>query len=236
MGGLTAPSTAPEVSRAQFVANLVEHPDQRRIERTDRDWRSGRDTVLPPERHSFTTTDSTEYASLEYTRCKAGSVAPYSPLEWHDFFVGTIGASAALTGLLFVTISINLEQILKLPQLPGRAAGTLGILVCALAVSGFALAPGQSGVALGIEISAAGAVIAVQAVWVTHRPQETDEPNPWIFHHLISLLLPSVAFIVGGLSLIAGRGGGLYWILAAILLAFVAASINAWVLLVEILR
>ena len=137
---------------------------------------------------------------------------------------------------MFVTISINLEQILKLPQLPGRAAGTLGILVCALAVSGFALAPGQSGVALGIEISAAGAVIAVQAVWVTHRPQEADEPNPWIFHHLISLLLPSVAFIVGGLSLVAGRGGGLYWILAAILLAFVAASINAWVLLVEILR
>ena len=91
MGGLTPPSTAPEVSRAQFVANLVERPDQRRIERTDRDWRSGRDNVLPPERHSFTTTDSTEYASLECARCKAGSVAPYSPLEWHDFFVGTIG-------------------------------------------------------------------------------------------------------------------------------------------------
>ena len=65
MGGLTPPSTAPEVSRAQFVANLVERPDQRRIERTDRDWRSGRDNVRTPERHSFTTTDSTEYASLE---------------------------------------------------------------------------------------------------------------------------------------------------------------------------
>jgi modulator of FtsH protease len=163
-------------------------------------------------------------------------MAAYSPLEWHDFFVGTIGASAALTGLLFVTISINLEQILKFPHLPGRAAGTLGILVCALVVSGFALAPGQTNHALGLEIIAAGAVVAVQTVWVTHRPRAADEPNAWIFEHLISLLLPSVTFIVGGLTLTVGGGGGLYWVLAAILLAFVAASINAWVLLVEILR
>ncbi len=37
-----------------------------------------------------------------------------------------MGASAALLGLLFVAISINLEQILKHRHLPGRAAGTLG--------------------------------------------------------------------------------------------------------------
>ena len=84
------------------------------------------------------------------------SVAPYNDLAWHDFFIGTIGTvAAALTGLLFVAISINLEQILKYPQLPGRAAGTLGILVSALVVSGFALAPGQGSRTLGIEIAAA---------------------------------------------------------------------------------
>jgi modulator of FtsH protease len=43
-------------------------------------------------------------------------MASYSPLTWHDFFLGTIGAAAALTGLLFVAISINLEQILKYPN------------------------------------------------------------------------------------------------------------------------
>jgi hypothetical protein len=55
-------------------------------------------------------------------------VASYSAVAWHDFFMGTIGAAAALTGLLFVAISINLDEVLKHPQLPGRAAGTLGIL------------------------------------------------------------------------------------------------------------
>jgi hypothetical protein len=164
------------------------------------------------------------------------SVAAYSPMVWHDFFMGTIGASAALTGLLFVAISINLEQILKYPQLPGRAAVTLGVLVSALVVSGFGLAPGQGNRALGIEIAAAGAVVAVQALWVTHGKRTPDGPEARVVEHLVTLLLPSVTFVVGGVSLAAGEGGGLYWVLAAILFAFVSASINGWVLLVEIKR
>ena len=36
--------------------------------------------------------------------------------------------------------------------------------------------------------------------------------------------------------MLAGRGGGLYWIVAAIVCAILAAAVNAWVLLVEILR
>jgi modulator of FtsH protease len=168
-------------------------------------------------------------------------VTAYTPSEWHDFFVGTIGASAALTGLLFVAISINLQQILKYPQLPGRAAGTLGILVCALVVSGFGLAPGQGHRALGLEIAAAGAAVVIQAVWVTHRKQDTEDEEEeqersWAVEQFVSMLLPSLAFVAGGLSLITGGGGGLYWVLSAILLAFVVASVNAWVLLVEILR
>jgi hypothetical protein len=167
---------------------------------------------------------------------KLFSVTSYSPSVWHDFFMGTIGASAALTGLLFVAISINLEQILKYPQLPGRAAVTLGVLVSALVVSGFGLAPGQSNRALGIEIAAAGAVVAVQALWVTHGKRAPEEPEAWVIEHLVTLLLPSVTFVIGGVSLAVGEGGGLYWVLAAILFAFVSASINGWVLLVEIKR
>ena len=164
------------------------------------------------------------------------SVTPYSALPWHEFFIGTIGAAAALTGLLFVAISINLEQILKYPQLPGRAAATLGMLVSALVVSGFALAPGQSIRALGIEIACVSAVAAAQAVWVSLGKKGPGEPASWQIEHLATLLLPSSALIVGGVSLVVGAGGGLYWVLAGIMLTFVSASINVWVLLVEIKR
>ena len=163
-------------------------------------------------------------------------MAAYHPLAWHDFFVGTIGASAAFTGLLFVAVSINLQQILKFPHLPGRAAGTLGVLLSALLISGFALAPAQGNRVLGLEIAATGALVATQALWVTPWKRSAADPQSPRFRHLFVLLLPSLAAIAGGLSLLAGGGGGLYWVLAAVLLAFVAASINGWVLLVEILR
>jgi modulator of FtsH protease len=163
-------------------------------------------------------------------------MASHDVLAWHDFFIGTIGAAAALTGLLFVAISINLDQILKYAGLPGRAAGTLGMLVSALVVSGFALAPGQSGRVLGIEIAAVGTVVAVQAVWVSRVNGATDQRTSWRLEHVATLLLPGIGLVVGGVSVAVGGGGGLYWVLGAILLAFVSASVNAWVLLVEIKR
>jgi hypothetical protein len=173
---------------------------------------------------------------IQFREVPNSSVAAYSPLPWHDFFVGTIGASAALTGLLFVAISINLEEILKYPQLPGRALGTLGILVSALVVSGFGLAPAQSNHVLGIEIAITGALVAVQPVWATYRQRVPDGPKSWMVEHLVTLLVSSIAFIIGGVSLAVGEGGGLYWVLAGILFAFVSGSLNGWVLLVEIKR
>jgi hypothetical protein len=160
----------------------------------------------------------------------------FSPNEWHDFFVGSIGASAALTGLLFVAISINLEQILKFANLPGRAAGSLGVLVCALVVSACGLAPGQSLDALGIEVAIVGSVVAFQAIWVTVRHRDAGDRLAWQVERTVTLLLPGLAFVGGGLSLIAGGGGGLYWILAATVLAFVVSALNAWVLLIEVMR
>ena len=160
----------------------------------------------------------------------------FAPADWHEFFVAAVGSSAALLGLLFVTISINLEQILKHRHLPGRAAGTLGTLLSVLVVCSFGLAPGQSNRTLGVEILATGAVVSIQAVWVSVGRRSEGDPLRWTLGSLPILLFPPLAFVAGGCSLLAGSGGGLYWVLAATVLTFVAASLNAWVLLVEILR
>jgi hypothetical protein len=159
------------------------------------------------------------------------------PSAWHDFFVGSMGASAALTGLLFVAISINLEQILKFPNLPGRAAGSLGVLVSVLIVACCGLVPGQHLVALGIEVAVAGGAVMFQAFWITLRSGVPDgDRSSWRIERTLTLLLPGALFFAGGLSLMAGGGGGLYWVFAATVLAFIVSAINAWVLLVEVLR
>lgn len=48
----------------------------------------------------------------------------YSLDEWGDFAVATVGAAAVLAGLFFAAVSINLERIVRIPGLPGRAGET----------------------------------------------------------------------------------------------------------------
>ena len=42
---------------------------------------------------------------------------------WGEFYVGEVGAAAALAGLLFVAISINIEKILAVATLPAFGGG-----------------------------------------------------------------------------------------------------------------
>ena len=49
-------------------------------------------------------------------------------------------------------------------------------------------------------------------------------------------VVATVPFLIGAVSILAEQGGGLYWMVAGIVLAIAASVANAWVLLVEILR
>jgi hypothetical protein len=76
----------------------------------------------------------------------------YSAAEWESLFLAEAGASAALAGLLFVALSINLERILKGPGLPGRAGEAIVLLLTVLVVCTFGMVPGQSPGVLGAEL------------------------------------------------------------------------------------
>jgi hypothetical protein len=76
--------------------------------------------------------------------------------HWSDFFLGEVGAASALAGLVIVAVSINLQRILEFPQLPGRVAEILIMLVGALLASSVALLPGQP---LGLPMIADGILL-----------------------------------------------------------------------------
>jgi peptidoglycan/LPS O-acetylase OafA/YrhL len=105
----------------------------------------------------------------------------YDPATWTAFFTAITGAAAALAGLLFVAVSINLDNILKSTTfLPARAAETLAILVFVVISSALALVP-QDVELLGAEIL----VIAVPLTAITvrsqlkFRRQNPDSPLMW---------------------------------------------------------
>jgi modulator of FtsH protease len=85
-------------------------------------------------------------------------------VHWRDFFVAEVGATAALSGLIIVAVSINIQRILSIPHLPGRALEALVLLLAALLICSLALIPAQPPQLLGGEILALEVVVLLTAI------------------------------------------------------------------------
>jgi modulator of FtsH protease len=164
--------------------------------------------------------------------------AGYDPAAWSDFAVAVAGAAAALSGLLFVAVSINIQRILSFAHLPARAGQTLIMLIAPLVVSTLVLVPGQPRGALAAELIAGGGLLGAALGWLNRPSTKSAEETRagWFAGRFLPSLATAVLLVIAGVTLIAAAGGGLYWIAPAVLIAFLGGLGNAWVLLVEILR
>jgi modulator of FtsH protease len=162
----------------------------------------------------------------------------YDISGWGNFLVAEVGAAAALSGLIFVAVSINLSKILAAPNLPRRAGQAIAMLMAVLVAATLLLVPGQSSDAMGWEILSVGlAALALPTVMQLVRLWGRGEKvaGRVIVNGLVSQL-PTLPFVVAGLSLLVRAGGGLYWLVPAVVGSFIAGTLYGWVLLVEILR
>jgi len=158
--------------------------------------------------------------------------------DWEAFYAAQLGAAAALGGLVFVGLSLNLKKILSYAWLPGRALLALMVLMAILVISSFMLMPGQSLTALGLEIAAVGVLLFFVGSGMeiyALRKVNLQNRRPFI-GNLVLLKIGILPFIVGGVLLLFGIESGFYWIAAGVIVSFIKAVIDAWVLLVEINR
>jgi hypothetical protein len=157
---------------------------------------------------------------------------------WQPFFSTQAEVSAALTGLVFVALSINLKQILSGPGLAGRAGEALLLLLLPLLIGLAGALPQTSTRAFGGELLGLGMVdfaavsLIVRAGYRPSRQRPHHEYATRVFM-TEAAVVPTV--IAGGL-LLANHPGGLWWQAAGTALCIAAGVADGWVLLVEILR
>jgi len=157
---------------------------------------------------------------------------------WQTLFATQAGVGAALTGLVFVALSINLKQILALAGLADRAGEALLLLLLPVVNGLIGVLPQTSIRALGAELLAAAAVLCALITRILLKGRQAVVHRP--VHEFVTRSIAAEAAVlpavVAGCLLLAGNQNGLWWQAAAVLLCIVAGVGDAWVLLVEILR
>jgi modulator of FtsH protease len=163
--------------------------------------------------------------------------------DWESFALAHVGASAALLGLVFVGVSINLRDIIGSGVLVHRAGEAVILLGWVLATATVVLIPGQGRGALSAELIVLGVALFVivlllqrDAVVQHVDPGRPGPPRGSVGLRRVLGLGSAVVIGIVGISLAAELGGGLYWWPVAVLVAYLGALTNAWILLIEILR
>lgn len=144
------------------------------------------------------------------------------PAAWQNFYIMIGTANAAITGLLFVALSLHLREILQHPIFKPRAILVLVVLTTQIIVAAIVLAP-QPEKWMGVEI------LLINAVFITlnlrYRVQTQFGAG------LAVTLAIRVIYVSASVSLILGVGGGFY-VLGAILVITLARSMaSCWALL-----
>ena len=149
---------------------------------------------------------------------------PYAndPAAWQNFYVMMGGANAALTGLVFVAISIHLREVLEHPLLKPRAVIALVVLTTQIVIAAIVLTP-QAPELMGLEILVLNAIFIGMFV----RQRTTITLNRAA---LISLVI-RVAYTYAAISLILGIGGGFYILALVVVVTLGRTMVSAWTLL-----
>jgi hypothetical protein len=159
-------------------------------------------------------------------------------VTWDSFFSAEVGASAALAGLIFVSITINLQRIVANPSVTLRAFQALLLLVGAFILAALLLVPGQTPEEQGAELLAVTVVLwgglngLEWSAW--HRASAVY--RGFLTGHSIQIQVPYALALIGSVALLLSSPSALYWFVPATLAAFLIAVFEAWVLTIPILR
>jgi len=157
--------------------------------------------------------------------------------DWGNFAAITGTAAGALTGLLFVAVSLSRERIAAHTALRSEAGQTLVLFMLPLLLSVLLVLPGISTTALGtglIVLAILAGLIMIRIARVKHGNQPEGDSLEDRLARLLDRASPNLVVLL--LTLIAGclqLAGidGLYLAAGSSVLALVGGVVNAWLFL-----
>ncbi|HET9659160.1 MAG TPA: hypothetical protein VFP05_02445 [Thermomicrobiales bacterium] len=163
---------------------------------------------------------------------------------WDNFFVAMAGAAAAFAGLVLVSISINLERIVKQSSLIGRSAEPLIVLFTLFVASSIILIPDQRTALYGVELLVLavaftvviGTVLRKQRNPAVHNERLGIAPRNSFRFRLLLCALTAGFLLAAGIALTLEHPGGVFLLVPAAVIGFLLSFTDAWVLLIEIDR
>jgi hypothetical protein len=159
--------------------------------------------------------------------------AAYDPAVWHDFGIALVGATAALLGLIFVVVSIQLRAVAGDAVLRHRAEILLGLLATMLAASAALLIPGQSRESLAVELMPIALLYitlsSMATFSATHSPGGVTRDR--LARFVLGELSAGLVF-AGGLGLLLHALGGAYLVGGGVVLGLLSAMLAIWTLFI----
>jgi hypothetical protein len=152
--------------------------------------------------------------------------------EWEGFYVIAGSSAAALTGLMFVVITLGAERRkIAAEGLDSFATPTVVHFCATLLLAAFVTTPRQTSDSLSVCLLSAGAVGLLYTVGVVRRAgrQRDYEPvlSDWIWHAALPLLA-YVSLLITAIAIRRAPEEALYGIAASALLLLFIGIHNAW--------
>src|SRR5438445_13292081 len=132
----------------------------------------------------------------------------YQPALWHDYFVVVGTGAAALTGLIFVAMTLHLDDITRHPVHRHRARTILTGLTAVFIRCALVLMAGQNDRAVALELI--GVLLVVEVILYNSIRQAAESADPSVLWRTIGSFATLVVEQAGAVLLFFGGAWGLY--------------------------
>jgi hypothetical protein len=151
---------------------------------------------------------------------------------WHDYFVVVGTGAAALTGLVFVAMTLHLEDIVHHPVHRHRARTILTGLTAVFIRCGLVLMGSQSQQAVAIELFSV--LVVVEVVLYRSTRDALNSADTSVLMRAVGSFACLVIEQVGAVILFEGGAWGLYLVGLGMMASFFFMVSGAWLLLVGV--